>query len=98
MLPGGTATKILLCQQNVTFFYFSKKFWPLLLHDMFGQLLWIRLIKVSRRDDRIRINIRSKFPDSSFDLHEFFPPQSEFRNPQLFFSNYFPRMTDTSFD
>src|SRR4030042_1591413 len=98
MLPGGAAAKILICQQSVTLFYFSKKFWPLFLHDMFGQLLRIRLIKVSRRDDRIRINIRSKLPDPSFNLHEILAPQSELRIPQLSFLNDFLRMTDPSFD
>ncbi len=75
-----------------------EKLRPLILHHMLCQLLGIGLVEIAGRNDRIRIDIRSKFPDSSFDLHPILTPQSAIRNLQSSFSNYFLRMADPSFD
>jgi hypothetical protein len=69
MFPGGTAAEILQGHENVSFFDFPDKFRSLILHRMFGQFSRIRLIEITGRDDRIGVNIGSKFPDSSFEFH-----------------------------
>jgi hypothetical protein len=69
MLAGRAATEIPIRDDNISCLHFFYELRVSIFHAMFGQQCRIRRVEIPGGNDRIRINVGSKYPGFPSKLH-----------------------------